>query len=460
MILTLTKKYTYPILLAVGFLIFFHHLSQPGFFLDGLIYAALGKNAAVKGAWLVPTMNEGIYQEFSDHIPFMLILEGIFFKVLGVSFFTARLLVSIFSFATFASIIYFTRKNTTTFKVVITTFIFLLTYPLLRHSRHPNYDNPLMLMCFLSISFYIRAIANQLNKDWFLTGIFFGFAMLFKGPMAVFIPLTIFIHLLVTKNLKLLKDKIPWLAFLIGLLIFSIWPLALYLNGQFYIFTAWFNFTFIGSIAKSRGVISNDYFTYIRYLFTFTPLHMLLAIFTFYQFFRTKWSEFYRVHFIFFSVVLILTSLMKFKLSHYITALYPSLAIIACLGLKDPSNEKIQSRILLAMLLIGSVVFIYPQDYKKTRDYEIFEIRRVLNEKSIVPSLYIVEKGAYPFWSLFALVEFVDGLKTYEIPTTDLKMDKREALYIVNEHNTQEFNQKCTFIYNLVNYKSNAYFCR
>ena len=62
-----------------------------GFFHDGYLYASLGKNAAIKDFWLIPHYTEQIYSRFSHHLPFIFILEGIFFKIFGASNTTARL---------------------------------------------------------------------------------------------------------------------------------------------------------------------------------------------------------------------------------------------------------------------------------------------------------------------------------------------------------------------------------
>jgi 4-amino-4-deoxy-L-arabinose transferase-like glycosyltransferase len=427
--------------------------------MDGLIYAAIGKNAAEKGTWLLPSMSETMFSSFRDHIPFMLILEGVFFKVFGASFLTARLFVNFFSYGTFLSIIYFTRKNATTFQVVLSVFVFLLSYPVLRHSRHPNFDMALMLTCFLSINFYIQAIEYNLKRDWYLTGIFFGLAMLFKGPMAIFIPATIFVHFVTTKRLALLLRPLPWLSLLAGFAIFSIWPLALLSIGQFAAFSEWFHFTIINSIMGSRGVTSNDYFCYVRYLFMFTPINMILMLITLYKLRYKKFSEFYKVHLTFFLVVLVLTSMMKFKLSHYIQALYPSLAIIAALGFSNISRFKLQEVLLVIMLTAGSLVYFLPQDSTKTRDYEIFEVRRVLSEKNLKASKFIVEEGAYPYWSLTALMAFVDSTRVDEVKPANIKLDKANILYLILKPHQTEFASKCIFIYSLNNYRSDAYFC-
>ena len=427
--------------------------------MDGLIYAALGRNAVIKGAWLIPTMSETFFQTFHDHIPFMIILEGLFFKIFGISFFTARLFVNLFSFGTFAAVIYFTKKHASLFQLVMSSFLFLLIYPLLRHSRHPNFDMPLMFACVLSISFFINAMETNRKKDWYLSGVFFGLAMLFKGPMAIFIPLTMIVHLIVSKKLFVLKDYTPWLALISGFGVFSVWPIALYSIGEFRIFQNWFQFTIVDTIFNSRGVGENEYFTYVKYLFTYAPVQMILLFVSLYRLRHTKFSEYYQVHLIFFAVVLFVTSMMKFKLSHYITALYPSLAIVASLGLSDVIKHKIQNGIVAFMVVATLLVFVLPQNPTKTRDFEIFEIRRVLNEKKLIAKSYVLEKGAYPFWSLASLMSFLDGTRVDEIPSKNFEMNKSQTLYIVLKSSFISSKSSCQHIYNLPKLNSDAYFC-
>jgi len=66
--------------------------------------------------------------------------------------------------------------------------------------RFPGMDMPLMLFTLMSIMFYYRAYVENLKKYWLGCGIFFGLALLTKGPMALFIPLAILLHLLWTRK--------------------------------------------------------------------------------------------------------------------------------------------------------------------------------------------------------------------------------------------------------------------
>jgi 4-amino-4-deoxy-L-arabinose transferase-like glycosyltransferase len=387
-------------------------------------------------------------------------LEGLFFKVFGISFFSARLFVNLFSIATLGSIIYFTKKHATQFQVVMSAFLFLTIYPLLRHSRHPNFDMPLMFSCFMAMSFYIKALETSKKRNWYYSGVFFGLAMLFKGPMAVFIPLTMIIHLVISKKLSVLRNITPWLGLLSGFVVFSIWPIGLYATGEFKVFTEWFKFTIVDTIFHSRGASENDYLTYVKYLFTYAPIQMVLLFVSLYRLRKVKFKEYYLVHLIFFCVVLFITSMMKFKLSHYITTLYPSLVIIAGLGLSDFKNVKIENAIVGFMLIAGLVLFVLPQDPKKTRDYEIFEIRRELAEKKLIAKSYVCESGAYPFWSLASLMSFLDGTRVDEVSSNNLPVYKSNTLFIVKKENQTIDKSKCQFIYDLERLKSEAYYCQ
>lgn len=453
MIMTNTRKYSFFILAFSALLIFFHHINEPGFFLDGLIYAGLGKNAVLKGRWLIPYLSDTYYPSFFDHIPFMIMLEGLFFKFFGISFGAARFFVNLFSIGTFFSLMYFVKKYTDYTKSVIILFLFLLTIPLLKHSRHPNFDMPLMMVSFLSISFYLEAFETHLKRHWYLCGIFFGLAMLFKGPMAVFIPLTILFHLFSSKKIALLKNITPWLGLLLGFFLFSLWPLALYFDGKIQIFIEWFKFTILASALQSRGVIKNDYFLYIRHLLMFTPIHIVLLSIAIYKMRLQKYTNFFKVHLIFFLVALTITSMAKFKLSHYIMPLYPSLAIIAGFGIMEFNKFKLPEFLVVFSLIAGLVIFINPSDPKKIRDFEIFEVRNILMQKNLGIESVVDVEGAYPYWSLASLEAFIDGINVYQENSM-----RAHSLHLVPNAIKEKYSS-CEFIYELKRYSSSAYYC-
>jgi hypothetical protein len=141
--------------------------------------------------------------------------------------------------------------------------------------------------------------------------------------------------------------------------------------------------------------------------------------------------------------------------------LYPPLAIIASLGFIDVNFKKINlSEILVGFIFIASlVVFFLPQDPKKARDFEIFEIRKSLDAKMLKPNSYVMESGAYSYWSLASLMSFLDGTTVYEVPSSNLKIDRANSLYLVKYTSENLFKSQCTLIYDLSKINSKAYFC-
>jgi hypothetical protein len=112
------------------------------------------------------------------------------------------------------------------------------------------------------------------------------------------------------------------------------------------------------------------------------------------------------------------------------------------------------------MLIASLVLFVLPQDPKKTRDFEIFEIRRELAEKKLITKNYILEKGAYPFWSLVSLMSFLDGTRVDEVASNILPAYTSNTLFIVKKETQKIDKSKCQFVYDLERLKSEAYYCQ
>ncbi len=456
----LSSNYTIHLLIFSGVFFVFHHLNQLGFFMDGLIYSAIAKNMALDNLFLHPHVSNTYYASFHDHIPFMPALMALLFKIFGIGFWQARLFISLFLFALFIFLLFLSFKNGKSKQAILLTLLFFLTLPMLKHARSPNFDNPLALTVFVSLYFYGLGVSQSKLHYWLISGLFFGLSMLLKGPMAVFIPMTMIIHLVVSKNLNVLSNIRPWLGFLFGFLVFSIWPFFLYHDGKIEIFYKWFQFTIIDTIFHSRGALEKDYFLYLRHLLLFTPIHLILfgmAI----KMRKIINNIFFDVYSILFFVVLVITSFMTFKLSHYIMCLYPPLIFCASFFYLKIKSEKVFSMVTAFILISSLVVFFLPQNPKKIRDYEIFEIIKLIKEKNYQLEGFTVERGAYPYWSLASLMAFIDSIDVSEV--TEFKtLPQFNSLYIVSEATLKQKGtfKNCEELYVLSRYQSRAYFCK
>ncbi len=373
----------------------------PGFFHDGYLYAALGKNA-LDGFWLVPKLNDLVYTEYFHHTPFVFILEGLFFKLFGVSFVSARIFAGLFTLGSLFVLLKWCRELKGDRFAIAVGIVFSLILPMIKKSRFPNLDTPLMFFTLTSLYYYFRALGDK--RYWILSGLFFGLSLLTKGPMGFFIPIIMSVHILVTKRIRVLGSLYPWAGLILGLVIFGIWPLSLYISDKFIIFKNWFDFTFVHTISDGRGQAS-PVWTYVVFLLQGVNVWFLMALYSI----RKKKDDFYWLAFIGFMSYLVLLSFSKFKYSHYLMPMYPFLAICAGYVLSELKIfEKVQSFYRGAVVLVTLILLIFPVTTEIRRDKELYQIKEVLELKGIKPKMWKNVDMVYPYWSLNNWASFHD----------------------------------------------------
>jgi hypothetical protein len=141
--------------------------------------------------------------------------------------------------------------------------------------------------------------------------------------------------------------------------------------------------------------------------------------------------------------------------------LYPPLIFCASFYYLKIKSEKLFSIISWFILIASLVVFFLPQNPKKIRDYEIFEITKLVKDKNYKLEKFIVERGAYPYWSLASLMAFTDSLDVSEVTGLNT-LTQNNTLYIVSDamsKNADKF-KKCEELYTLLRYQSRAYYCK
>jgi len=428
------------VLIAAG-LIFLHHLNQPGFFHDGYLYAALGKNAAELNEWLVPSVSKAAHTRFHDHIPFVFILEGAFFKVFGSGFWQARLFVNIFSLLIVYEIFKKLRKYRYYEQSLVAIFFFLISLPFLKQARYPNLDIPLTYFILMALFKYFDIVAEKKKSDWLLVGFWWGLALLTKGPIAFVVPIVILVHLVSSKKIfKELKLKEPWIGLFVGLVVFFIWPFLLWLTNNLDVFHGYIQHTFFNTIKDSRGTLKNDYLLYVRHLATFVPLNLILTFFAVFKYFKLKIKdEFFELNLILVFVVLILMSMMKFKYSHYIIPIYPFLAILSAFGLTQILKIDWNKYLAIFLILGGVAINIVPPSESSFRDRDLFDLQKVLVEKNLQQLDWIVVQGTYPYWAAHNFHAYINHKSVYE--ESGLQ-DKPKMIYIIGNSSWDSLAEK------------------
>ena len=347
-----------------------------------------------------------------------------FFKIFGASYLTARLFSALFPFLALVILYNWMKKEKGEVFAFLVGLFFVFLPPVMKKVRFPGMDMPLMLFTLVSIMFYYKAYVDNLKKYWIGCGVFFGLAMLTKGPMALFIPLAILIHLGWTKKISLLKNSTPWFSFLLGLLVFSLWPLALQLTGQFHIFEKYLDFTFIHTVAEGRGLSEYTFFQCLLFLIKQTAPWLVLTLFSMYLALRVRSQDHLLKLFIsLWLAVLIPLSMVKFKYSHYMMPMYPAYAFLAAYPVSFLSSKvikKIYQGFIFVTVTMALLLLIFPLTTEIRRDPEIFEIRKLTDLMPVKPDTWGVVSDVYPYWALANLNGFHDHSNTLSLTAPDL----------------------------------------
>jgi 4-amino-4-deoxy-L-arabinose transferase-like glycosyltransferase len=448
----ITKEKNLFIILISTFLVFYcHALNVNGFFHDGYLYAAFGKSFPWD-SWLIPSQSSSQFKEFLHHPPFFFILEGLFFKIVGAGFWQARLFGLLWVLSSFSLIFYYIKSRFNIRLAFFSSLLLLLIPSLMKKSRFPNMDQALLFSYSLTLVIYFEAWTKKSSKLWALSGMAWGLCMLLKGVSGVLLLPLIFAHQVYSnKSLKFLLKKDIWLAFLAGIGLFSLWPMALWSIGRLDIFYEYLDFQLFSTAIKGRGHNEIHFFQYFLQLLKNAPHVSILFIWSLVLFKRgkiKKYNEFYIFNLICFLSYIIPLSFMKFKYSHYLIPIYPSFSIIAAYPLMIKLENKMQvfKKVWCSILTLAFIpLFIFGVTNKVRRDKEIFMVSKEFSRLTSVPKEWLVVDESYSYWALSGLSSFVFSANPHRLTTSSatkfIKHDNRDTLIFTTNSVTSEFKK-------------------
>ncbi|MCO4755774.1 MAG: glycosyltransferase family 39 protein [Bacteriovoracaceae bacterium] len=427
-----------------------------GMFYDGHLYAAFGKNAAEKGHWLVPHLIDSAYPQFSQHPPFVFILEGIFFKIFGVSVVSARMFVSLFVLLTLGFIFKSSKDERDKTFALIGAFLFIIIPPLLKKSRFPNMDIPLMLFVFGALYKYYKAQLYLTKINWVYCGIYFGLALLSKGAMGLLVPAGIGFHLIFSKRWKNLLMPGFWGAFCLGLGIFSLWPLSLMSAGKYHIFQEYLGYVFGLGKGEYATDFHSPFYTYPLFLIKQTPHLLIPFCYGLYRWLKKKeCNDFVIFSYACFFGMMTLLTFSSVKVSNYLLPLYPFYAICAAWGLL-PLIEKYSSKFKMTVFVLAFaaplVLLIFPLTNKSRRDQPLYKSLDVLSRANKVSSVknWNIVQGVYPFWNVANWVGWKGLGNAYSIDDAkfleSIKSNDSSHAWLLSLKRFEEMNDKENFI--------------
>ena len=382
--------------------ILFQQCWVPGFFADGYLHGALSKNAASGGHWLVPRLSENTYPTFFHHTPFIFILQGLFFKVWGAGYTTARLFGGLFTLGTLLLLYRWCSLQHSKKLGYYACLLLITLLPLVKKSRFPNMDTPLMLSTLLTIYYYTCFLRDQKAINWLFVGLSFGFSLLIKGPAGFFPCFIIASHQIITRNTSFLY---PIGALLTGLFLFSLWPMALHFTEQSAVFWDYWDFTFNHTMIQGRNSDQNNFFAHFIFLLKYAGPWVLLAAWGGVMAIKNKFS----LPLIYFAAIFIPLSIARLKYDNYLLPLYPPLAVLAALPLtrlRPTIEHHLKNAVKIFAPSLALLLLIFPLTITTKRDPELHQAMELVEALYSPPKTWVIVDSSYPYFNVANFLAF------------------------------------------------------
>ncbi len=327
------------------------------------------------------------YYPFKDYWtikePFIDLLQAIFFKLFGVSWFSYVFHASVFNciitIFTFLLLKKFRLSNGLCFFYSICVAV--LTYPT---AGTPFSDHHTLILCLLSLYSFVLAVYEKKNIFWFLTPILLGFSFLSKQAPTVHVIFLITI-LSISFFIKS-KNFSNFISALIGgIVILILFFVLLFLGDiKFNDFLIQY-FSYPMSLGESRlDWLFPLEFKRVIWRYKLQYLSIAVLIYLFIKFSLAKKKEIFSdyliiISIIFFCLLTVMHQLMTIN-AIYIYCLIPIFCGFSQIYSKKYFNkEKIVGRCLIALTLCSTVY--YYSKYVKNRTF--MDLRNVNLENSI-----------------------------------------------------------------------------
>ncbi|MBI2190888.1 MAG: glycosyltransferase family 39 protein [Planctomycetes bacterium] len=421
-----------------------------GFFFDGHLYAAVGRNVAEKDDWLVPSLSQTEFQQYFEHPPLPLWVQGVATRLFGASYVTARLSTSLFSVATVLVLYALVCPTGGRWWAFFAGLVLALTPPFIKTSAYPNPDVPLTFFITLALACYFQttrveaAPGGSSGRDpqclrtagalgwawWAASGLAFGLALLCKGPPALAVPLTMAIHLLLTGSKKTLASFKPWMSWLIGATVFGLWPFLLWRHGQWAGFEYWWRRQVSGTILQGRGQEGPEPWLYLVFLLKTAAPWLLLAAWGGWLAWKERREQPLGLLFLaWLAAVFVPFSLVTFKYSRYILPLYPALAGLAAypaLRLSPGWQRGVAAAARWATLLAAMALLIFPITVRTRREADLFKMADLLAYLPEQPTEWAASEAAYGYWSFTAFAAWQGRANAHRFSMDSLAQELQE----------------------------------
>jgi len=368
----LPPRIMWALLLGWGILTLATIGMAPLFDYDETIYAQTAIDMMHHNEWIVPTAN-GL--QFFEKPPFTYYMMDLCFSIFGDNAFAARLPSALFSFATALLLLHFgTRLQSRRMGFAAAgIFLSMLEVGFLAHAAILDAVlNFFIAACLLNFALWVTG-GERRHALW--CAAMMGAAVSIKGPVGVVVPLLIILaeRLLSGNLLKLLRD-IPWLSAIpIFLLAATPWYLMiLAMHGPAFLY----EFIWVQNIGRAMNPMQGHGGRWHYYLLVFV-ISVLPWLATLPWVFSRAWDMrrgndgaalIARLGILWTLLVIILFSFAQTKLPHYISCIYPGVAMLIAAVWMQASPEPWRARnmiraTLLVLLPVAVLLLAFPLLY-------------------------------------------------------------------------------------------------
>jgi len=336
----------------------------PLFDYDETVYAQTAVDMMRLGEWIVPTANG---MQFFEKPPFTYYMMDLCFSLFGDNAFAARLPSAIFSLVTALLLLHFgSRLHSRRFGLMAALiFLSMLEVGFLAHAAILD----AVLNCFIAASLLNYALwlhgGERRHALW--AAVMMGVAVSVKGPVGAVIPLlVIFVERLLAGKLARLLVDIPWLTALpLFLIMATPWYLMIFFeHGAGFLY----EFIWVQNIGRAMNPMQGHGGGWHYYLVVFmvSVLPWLAVVPWAY---RQAWTErrsddalalLARLGLVLSLVVIVLFTLAQTKLPHYISSIYPGVALLlAAAWLRyQPSSQASAKMLYVTLFLLLPVALL------------------------------------------------------------------------------------------------------
>ncbi len=318
---------------------------------DEAIYAEVAREMLTSGNWLVPHWN---LQPWFEKPPLLMWVTASFYKLFGVSEFTARAASALSGIAIVALLHGWLARNGGLIASWISSIVLLSTFGFLHAARVGETDVLLSLGCVIALIGLaeldgpvqnIPPYAGQSpGRGWYLFWIGFAIAVMTKGAAAITLPLTaIAVLCLPSSALRKPANHQPaagnrfglpfWLGAALFLLLVLPWHLAmLHLFGRRFL-AEYFGLHVLTRATQQIEGHNTHWWYYLKVLLVSAPPFVLLFPIALAHSLRRSSSV--RAFALFALVGLGFFTLVETRLPHYIAPAYPALAVLTAAYVAD-----------------------------------------------------------------------------------------------------------------------------